>query len=305
MKKGDYGQQVKDLQYKLKKVLNRNISVDGAYGNTTKQAVWDFQRLYNLYVDGIAGEKTQAVLNRAYNALHKENSNLLNFDKKRFVVFVDAGHGGIDDNGNYTTSGKRAYHSGHALHERGHYYEGYENRVVAEAFIEACTEAGIMCIRTYHPHKDTSLSQRTNLIRSYLRRGYYGYMHSFHSNAIASSNSAAKLESTKGYMVFNTRGDNFSDEIATQHFTHVKEEVGTNNWKYRTQQNQDGDVDFEVNFQMLRETDLKEFDQFGAILDEWGFHTSAADCQFILDSREERVKACLKTAQWVKNKLEE
>jgi len=303
MRKGQTGSNVKDLQYKLKKVLNRNISVDGEYGNTTKQAVWDFQGLYNLYVDGIAGEKTIAVLNRAYNALHKENSNLLNFGKKRFVVFVDAGHGGINDNGNYTTSGKRAYHSGHQLHERGHYYEGYENRVVAEAFIEACMDIGIMCIRTYHPHKDTSLSHRTDLIRSYLRRGYYGYMHSFHSNAIASSNSVSKMEATKGYMVFNTRGDTFSDDIATAHYEHVKDEIGVNEWNFRTQEYNDGDIDFEANFQMLRETDLNEFKDFGAILDEWGFHTSSADCQFIIDSREERVKACLKTAQWVRQQL--
>lgn len=303
MRKGHKGLEVKDLQYKLKKVLNRNISVDGDYGNTTKQAVWDFQTLYNLYVDGIAGEKTLAVLNRAYGALHKENSPLLNLGEKRFVVFVDAGHGGIDDKGSYTTLGKRAYHKGHGLHERGHYYEGYENRVVAEAFIEACTDAGIMCVRTYHPYKDTSLSARTELVRSYLRRGYYGYLHSFHSNAIASSNTPRKLEATKGYMVFNTRGNNFSDEIATQHFKHVKEEVGEDQWNYRTQKYSDGDVDFEVNFQMLRETDLAEFKQFGSILDEWGFHTSAADTQFIIDTREQRVKACLRTAQWVKQEL--
>jgi len=303
MKKGETGSNVKDLQYKLKKVLNRNISIDGDYGNTTKQAVWDFQGLYNLYVDGVAGEKTMAVLNRAYNALHKENSNLLNLGKKRFVIFVDAGHGGINDNGNYTTSGKRAYHNGRELHERGHYYEGYENRIVAEAFIEACMNKGIMCIRTYHPSKDTSLSYRTDLIRSYLRRGYYGYMHSFHSNAIASSNSQSKMEATKGYMVFNTRGDTFSDDIATIHYNNVKDEIGEGNWNFRVQKQDDGDIDFEVNFQMLRETDLNEFENFGAILDEWGFHTSGEDCQFILDSREQRINACLKTAQWVKQKL--
>ena len=123
--------------------------------------MWDFQKLYNLYVDGIAGNKTMVVLNRAYNALHKDNSPLLNFGKRRYVVFVDAGHSGINDNGEYVTLGKRAYHKNHGLHERGHYYEGYENRVVAEEFIEECTNAGIMCIRTYHPWKDTSLSYRT------------------------------------------------------------------------------------------------------------------------------------------------
>ena len=302
MKIGDQGDRVKDLQYKLKKVLNRNISVDGDYGNTTKQAVWDFQKLYNLYVDGVAGVNTLATLDNAYKAMHQDNSGLLNFGKRRFVVFVDAGHGGINDKGSYVTSGKQAYHPGHQMHERGHYYEGYENRINSEAFIEACTDVGIMCVRIYHPYKDTSLSDRTEIVRSWLKRGYYGYLHSFHSNAIASSNSPAKLESTRGYMVFNTRGNTFSDQIADQHFKHVQE--ATPGWTHRTQSAQDGDVDFEVNFQLIRETDLKEFDGFfGAILDEWGFHTSAADTNYIINSRANRVGACLKTVKWTKNKL--
>ena len=67
-----------------------------------------------------------------------------------------------------------------------------------------------------------------------------------------------------------------------------------------------GDVDFEANFQILRQTDLQEFKLFGAILDEWGFHTSRPDTLFITDpkNRERRVKCCLKTAQWVKQKLD-
>jgi N-acetylmuramoyl-L-alanine amidase len=300
MKIGEQSEQVKDLQYKLKKVLNRNISVDGDFGRTTQLAVLDFQKLYNLLPDGYVGPETLATLNQAYELLYKKNTNLLNFGKKRFVVFVDAGHGGINDSGVYTTSGKRAYHPSKELHERGHYYEGHENRIVAEAFIEACTEAGIMCIRLYHPYKDTSLSDRTEQVRSWLKRGYYGYMHSFHSNAISEKNSSAKLESTTGYMVFTTKGNTLSDEIATQHFKHVQANVS--DWNLRTEKG-DNDNDFEANFQVIRETDLREFDKFGAILDEWGFHSSAKDCEKIISTRTERVNACLATAEWVKNKL--
>lgn len=297
--------QVKKLQYQLRKVLNINLSIDGDYGKSTTKAVKLFQYLYNLQADGIAGRKTNAKLAQVYNAMFKENSSLLHFGKRRFVVFVDAGHGGIDENGNYVTPGKRAYHKGEEMHERGHYYEGFENRLIAEAFIEACIDVGIMCIRTYHPHKDTSLSERTEIIRSWLRRGYYGYLHSFHSNAISSSNSAAKLDATRGFMVFNTRGNNFSDAIATEHFNNVKQTIGKDNWKYRTQSSKDGDVDYEVNFQILRETDLQEFYWFGAILDEWGFHTSKTDTNFIIhpSNRIKRVEACLKTAKWVKSEL--
>lgn len=306
MRLGDKGDSVKRLQYKLRKVLNRNIVLDGDFGKITEYHVKSFQGLNRLRQDGIVGHKTMMVLNKIYNALFLENSKLLTFGKRRFIVFVDAGHGGINEKGLYVTPGKRANHPNALLHEDSHYYEGFENRLIAEAFIEACTDAGIMCIRTYHPDKDTSLSERTELIRSYLRRGYYGYMHSFHSNAISSVNSKEKLESTRGFMVFNTRGDTFSDKIADQHFDNVESVIGKGNWYLRKQTNKDGDVDFEVNFQILQETDLREFAWFGAILDEWGFHTSKADCEFITapKNRLKRVEACLKTAKWVKLELD-
>jgi N-acetylmuramoyl-L-alanine amidase len=126
-------------------------------------------------------------------------------------------------------------------------------------------------------------------------------MHSFHSNAIAETNSPAKLESTDGFMVFTTKGNTLSDEIATQHFKHVQANVL--DWNLRTERI-DGDNDFEANFQVIRETDLKEFNKFGAILDEWGFHTSGKDCEKIMSTRTQRVKACLETAKWVKSKLQ-
>lgn len=305
LRRGDKGNDVKNLQYRLKKVLNRNIIVDGDFGPATESAVKLFQSLYGLQVDGIVGYYTDKKIKEVYAAMFQLNSNLLNFGERRFVVFVDAGHGGIDDSGKYVTPGKRAYHAGVQLHEGGHYYEGYENRLAAEAFIEACTKEGIMCVRTYHPYKDTALSERTEEVRSWLRRGYVGYLHSFHSNAISSSNTPAKLDATRGFMVFNTRGNNFSDEIATQHFNNARDAVGRG-WNYRTQTREDGDVDFEVNFQILRETDVREFYWFGAILEEWGFHTSKTDALFITNprTRQARVTAALNTAKWVKNRIE-
>jgi len=299
-------EEIKVLQYKLKKVLNRSLSVDGDYGRSTTSAVKQFQGMYSLTIDGVAGRKTISKLNSIYTAMFQANSDLLHFGKKRFAVFVDAGHGGINESGLYVTSGKRAYHKGAGeLHERGHYYEGFENRLHAEAFIEACTAKGIMCIRIYHPYKDTPLSERTEIVRSWLRRGYYGYLHSFHSNAISSSNSTQKLEATRGFMVFSSRGNSFSDLIADKHFKHVKEET-KGDWTYREQRGKDGDVDFEVNFQIMRETDLREFPYFGSILDEWGFHTSSKDTEFIVnpERRKQRVEACVRTAVWVKNKFD-
>ena len=299
MKKGNQGTEVKVLQIQLNKILGTKLVADGYYGTKTENAVKDFQAMYNLVQNGICEGLTSELIFTIYNKKIDEN-NLLTFGADRFVVFVDSGHGGINDKGEYVTPGKRAYHHGHELHQNGNYYEGYENRLAAERFIELCTDNGIQTIRTYHPYKDTSLSERTELVRAYLKRGYFGYLHSFHSNAISHTNSKEKLEATRGFMVFNTRGDNFSDQIATQHFKNVAENV--ENITLRPN-NIDGDVDHEANFQMLRETDLNDFSNFGAILDEWDFHTSAEGCENIIRSREQRAKACLLTAQWVKNEL--
>lgn len=306
IKKGHKGKVVKIIQRKLNLLLSSKLIVDGDFGAKTKEAILIFQRLYNLPLTGMLDSKTSQKLNRIYANKKNKNSQLLHFGKPRFVIFVDAGHGGIADDGRYVTPGKRAHHNGCTLHQNGYYYEGFENRLVAEHFIEACTQNGIMCIRTYHPHRDTKLSERAEIVRSYLRRGYYGYLHSFHSNAISSKNKPQRLDTTRGFMVFNTTGNNFSDTIATKHFEAVKM-LTNEEWIYREQSYKDGDPDFEVNFQILRETDLEEFEFFGSILEEWGFHSSKTDAQLIVSDRmrSSRVAAALTTAFWVKEHLNE
>lgn len=287
-------EKVKDLQRKLNVVLNAELKVDGDYGRVTKKYVKHFQRVYSLVVDGIAGRSTWNKLNDIYSKITEVKPQF----KRRFVVFVDAGHGGLNKAGHYTTAGKRWYHEGLKLHDGGWYYEGYENRIVAEMAIEALTDAGIMAIRTYHPSIDTRLSDRAQLVRSWLDRGYYGWMHSFHSNAISAENSIGKLNNTTGFMVFTTKKDNLSDTVADMYYHNVAEI--TPYWKHRKDRS-DGDNDYEANFQILRETDLDKYSNFAATLGEWGFHSSRKDVQHIMRTREERVKAFVKTAQQVKN----
>ena len=115
--KGSKGKKVKELQNKLNKILNTNISLDGDFGMNTEVIVRQFQKKYKLKEDGVVGNYTWKQIEIQYN---KEESSLLTFNKDRIVVFVDAGHGGIDDSGNYTTSGKRAFHADTKLHRNGH-----------------------------------------------------------------------------------------------------------------------------------------------------------------------------------------
>lgn len=299
----------RDLQHRLNVLSGAAILVvDGDYGFATTKAVRQFQQQCHLTVTGVMDyynwEKLVQQTSNSTNGIAMYKHKLLNLGHQNFVVFVDAGHGGLNDRLRYVTPGKRAYHRGEEMHQQGHYYEGHENRIAAEAFIKECTQEGINCIRTYHPVEDWPLAKRTEIIRNWLERGYFGYLHSFHSNAISSKNSAAKLDATRGFMVFTAKGDNLSDRLAQSHFKHVQQATSWN-WQYRSDET-DGDKDYEANFQVLRETDLKLYSAyFAAMLEEWGFHSSLTDARFIVSTkgRTQRVKAAIKTALWAKNNL--
>ena len=59
---GSRGEEVRQIQTKLKELGYLQGNIDGIYGNQTKQAVTAFQRDHGLSADGIAGEKTLAAL---------------------------------------------------------------------------------------------------------------------------------------------------------------------------------------------------------------------------------------------------
>lgn len=73
---GDKGNDVTILQTKLNKV-GYKLEVDGICGNATVAAIKDFQRKYNLAVDGQAGKNTITKLNSVIAA--KENKNFKAF----------------------------------------------------------------------------------------------------------------------------------------------------------------------------------------------------------------------------------
>ncbi len=59
---GSSGDEVKQIQQKLKEWGYYKGNVDGVYGSQTQQAVKNFQKANGLTADGIAGEKTLAAI---------------------------------------------------------------------------------------------------------------------------------------------------------------------------------------------------------------------------------------------------
>ena len=123
------------------------------------------------------------------------------------ILFIDAGHGGIDPQGNYTTAPSKQHKFSQGFHESGWFYEGVSNRRLAAEFIAQASRMGYLCIPVYHPSKDTSLSTRTNLANNIGQAlGANSLYISFHSNAFDST--------ARGWCVFHHPNSRAGEAIA-------------------------------------------------------------------------------------------
>lgn len=62
LRKGSTGNDVKELQEELNKLMNCGLEVDGSFGAATETAVKKFQSTHSLSPDGVYGEKTHEAL---------------------------------------------------------------------------------------------------------------------------------------------------------------------------------------------------------------------------------------------------
>ena len=79
-KYGSRGEEVKEIQRRLKKWDYYNGAIDGIYGTQTKEAVIKFQKKNGLTADGIAGKNTLAkmgIYGKSNNSSDNSNINLL------------------------------------------------------------------------------------------------------------------------------------------------------------------------------------------------------------------------------------
>jgi N-acetylmuramoyl-L-alanine amidase len=109
---------------------------------------------------------------------------------KKTLIFVNAGHGGMDDKGQTLTNpqdGKKTLHSnGKFYHNGSWFYEGSSNRDFALEFIAAASLAGFICIPIFDAQLDTNRLERIALANN-LAKGKRSIYLSFHSNATGNS----------------------------------------------------------------------------------------------------------------------
>lgn len=298
-KVGVINNNVKKLQTHLNVLNEDNLIVDGHFGNITKRSVNIFQEKYGFKTDGVLTVDELDFLEEVMS--------------QRFIVCIGAGHGGNDEDGNHMTpisNGKRYTHKGTLMHDgNGEFREGVENRIVVDKVCKLLDEECINYRKIHHDIYDTPLRQRIVEINRLKSAGFFGYLHSFHSNAadlyVRDKNNKpirkktkSELDAIRGYSVFTTRGQNISDIIADEHFKLVNRALP--NWRMRPNTYIDGDLDWEADFYILRNTDLKKASPvFAAILEEWGFYTSEPDSEFIMNSRDIRAKCAVDLAKKV------
>jgi len=183
------------------------------------------------------------------------------------VIFVDAGHGGINPvTGEYATApedGKKYRHGNKGYHGGGWFYEGVSNRLIARRFMAAAFAAGFHCIPVYHPWIDTPLQTRTDLANQIeADLNINSIFISFHSNAFKGI--------SRGFNVFHYPTSSKGKQLANKVNAYVAPYFAKNG-SQRAENVQT------ASFHVLKHTNMP------AILLEHGFFDQEKDADLLMD----------------------
>ncbi len=203
------------------------------------------------------------------------------------VILLDAGHGGLDDNGHYVTPGKRSP----VWSDGSQYFEGVGNRLIVSNIEEYLLDEGITYHKVTTGYKDVSLKQRVDIINGYCEM--YGknncLLVSIHSNAFSKPSAC-------GWSVYTTKGITASDVWANRLYNYMQAMFP--NEKFRSDFS-DGDADWEEQFYIIRKSLCP------AVLSENFFHTNEDECRNILMTNEGRWKIAKAHFQMIKDFVNE
>lgn len=129
----------------------------------------------------------------------------------KYHWILDNGHGGVDENGEYTTCpdwkahDPSTWHKMH-VHPEGPIFEGEFNRHVVDEIAWGLSDLGIDYTILVPGDEDMSLGERVRLTNDFYKRDKRCIFVSVHGNAFNSS--------AKGFEVFTSKGLTRSDAIA-------------------------------------------------------------------------------------------
>lgn len=179
---------------------------------------------------------------------------------KRLLVFIDAGHGGIDEKGHYTTAPSKMW-----KHKDFVFYEGVYNRNIANKLAEKLKKAGIDYEFLHDEVKDIALTFRVRKANE-LSKNRECVLFSIHGNA-------ADNLSANYFSVWTSRGNTKSDAIAEILYQELQKELPEERFSADTT---DNDRDWEANFTIIDKTICP------AILSENGFFTNEEQARKML-----------------------
>ncbi len=184
------------------------------------------------------------------------------------TVFLDAGHGGIDPQGKYTTAPSKMYTHKLPYDVVGNtvFYEGVKNRRYCDLLTKMLVESGVNVVKLYHDYVDTPLKTRTDTANWYHENVSKGIYVSEHSNATAEGKA-------RGFCAYTTRGKSTSDELA-QTFIDMYRKT----FSYRILEDKsDGDSDQEADFYVISKSNMP------AVLFENLFFDNLEDAKVLAD----------------------
>lgn len=188
---------------------------------------------------------------------------------KDFLVFLDAGHGGLDADGNYVTAPSKQFkHSEGKFHKDTWFYEGVFNRILTNKVAQKLDQLRIPYYMVSHEYKDIHLSYRVDVANWMSRKVAKSVYISNHSNAGGGS--------ARGFEVYTSPGKTTSDKVAELLWNNVKDVLGDRISRYRSDKS-DGDNDKEARFYVLTRTRMP------AILIEHLFFDNIEDAKLLMD----------------------
>ena len=171
------------------------------------------------------------------------------------IYFLDAGHGGIDEDGNYVTAGKRSP----IWNDGSVYYEGEGNRDIVELIANELEALDVPFVVLCNDYKDVPLWERVSRVNKY-KTDFNKVVISVHSNGFTNANA-------NGWEVYTSKGQTESDNLADCFLEAAVDELPSR-FKIRGKK--------EANFYMLQKH------PFTAVLTENLFHTNLKDCRFLM-----------------------